>query len=261
MIPLRDLNPTRRFPVVTIALIAINVLIFILELSLSPEEQNQLSCMAGLIPCQVTGSCPDLTQRFLPQYTCLLFATSGPPVALDFITAMFLHGGLLHLLSNMLYLWIFGNNIEDVLGRGPFILFYLACGIAASFAQILAEPSAPIPTIGASGAIAGILGAYLILFPHTRILSVVFLFYFIRFIEIPAIIVLGFWFVLQFFNGLASLGLPAMGGVAYFAHIGGFVAGVVLIYLFRRFQKPRPPRRQTPYRRNLFQDEFPDLWE
>lgn len=241
MIPLRDINPTRRFPIVTITLIAANALIFIYELNLSDRALNELVLSAGVIPYQVTHS-------------------FGLPVARDLITSMFLHGGWMHLLSNMLYLWIFGNNIEDVLGPFRFTFFYLLCGILASLAQVMVNTNSYIPTIGASGAIAGVLGAYLLLFPNARVQSLVFVFYFIRFVEIPAVIVLGFWFILQFFNGLASLSVPGMGGVAYFAHIGGFVAGMTLIYFLRIGQRPDPPR-QRPRRRSVFQDEFPDLWE
>jgi membrane associated rhomboid family serine protease len=261
MIPIRDLNPTRRVPVLTILFITVNVVVFLFELTLSDQARNQVSCSAGLIPCQLTGTCPEISARLLRLYPCLEYSSSGPPVALDLFTAMFLHGGWLHLLGNMLYLWIFGNNIEDVLGPVRFFIFYMLCGILASLAQVVADPTGLIPTIGASGAIAGVLGAYLVLFPRARVQSLIFVFYFIRFVEIPAVIVLGFWFVLQFFNGLASLGIQGMGGVAYFAHIGGFVAGAGLIYLFRIGQGPDPPQRRLRRRRNIFQDEFPDLWE
>jgi membrane associated rhomboid family serine protease len=241
MIPLRDSNPTRRFPIVTVSFIAANALVFFYELSLSGPALGRLFQSAGMIPAQVTHS-------------------FGPAVAGDLITSMFLHGGWMHLLSNMLYLWIFGNNVEDRLGPIRFTVFYLVCGILAGLAQVLSNPNSRIPTLGASGAIAGVLGAYLVLFPQARVLSMVFVFYFVRFVEIPAIIVLGFWFILQFFNGLAVLSVPGMGGVAYFAHIGGFVAGAALIYLFAADRRPGPPRRRV-HPHNVFQDEFPDLWE
>jgi membrane associated rhomboid family serine protease len=242
MIPLRDINPTRRFPLVTISLIVINALVFLYELSLGDRGLYDLIMTAGVIPYQVTNQ-------------------MGPGVARDLITSMFLHGGWMHLLSNMLYLWIFGNNIEDVLGPIRFTVFYLLCGILASLAQVYTGPNVQTPTIGASGAIAGVLGAYVVMFPNARVQSIVFLFYFIRFVEIPAVIVLGFWFVLQFFNGLASLSVPQTGGIAYFAHIGGFVAGLALILVFRinRRHGPPPPRRTV--RRNIFQDEYPDRWD
>ena len=261
MIPLRDLNPTRRSPILTITLITINIIVFLFELNLSEPARVEFSCSAGLIPCQLTGTCPETSARLLRLYPCLEYSQSGPPAALDLITAMFLHGGWMHLLGNMLYLWIFGNNIEDTLGPIRFILFYLLCGIVASLAQVLIDSDGLVPTIGASGAIAGVLGAYIVLFPRARVQSLVLFFYFIRFVEIPAVIVLGFWFILQFFNGLASLGMPSMGGVAYFAHIGGFVAGVALIYLFRVGQSRGPPHRRLTRRRSIFEDEYPDLWK
>ena len=243
MIPLRDINPTRRFPLITIALIVTNAVIFLYEMSLTDRALYDLVTTAGVIPYQVSHSL-------------------GPAVARDMLTSMFLHGGWMHLLSNMLYLWIFGNNIEDTIGPVRFVIFYLVCGVLATLAQVLSSPDATVPTIGASGAIAGVLGAYIVLFPHARVLSIVFFFYFIRFVEVPAVIVLGLWFVLQFFNSLAALNMPEVGGVAYFAHIGGFVAGVVLIYLFLLGRRPGPPRRRVvTRRRSPFQDEFPDLWE
>jgi len=240
MIPIRDINPMRRFPVITIGLIVINSLVFLYELSLNDPALNQLVMSAGVIPYQVTNE-------------------FGPGVARDFITSMFLHGGWMHLLGNMLYLWIFGNNIEDRLGRARFSFFYLICGILASLAQILAVPDSPRPTIGASGAIAGVLGAYLVLYPSARVQSLVLVFYFVRLIEVPAVIVLGMWFVLQFFSGLTSLGMPDMGGVAYFAHIGGFIAGGALIYLFKIGTNTGPPQRPSR-QRNIFEDEFPNRW-
>ncbi len=243
MIPIRDINPTRRFPVVTVGLIVVNALVFFFELSLTPYELNRTFRTAGLVPYQVTHNL-------------------GVPVALDFITAMFLHGGWLHIVSNMLYLWIFGNNVEDVIGRVRFLVFYLLTGILASLAQVVVSPEAQVPTVGASGAIAGVLGAYLVLFPRTQVQVIVLFFYFIRLVQVPAVVVLGFWFVLQFFNGVASLGMPDMGGVAYFAHIGGFVAGLILIFIFRLGRRPPPPP-QSPWRyrrRSVFRDEFPDYW-
>jgi rhomboid family protein len=158
---------------------------------------------------------------------------------------MFLHGGWLHLGGNMLYLWIFGDNIEDRLGHGRYLLFYLLCGGFATFAHALMNPASTIPSIGASGAIAGVLGAYLILFPRARVLTIIPIFIFFTIREIPALIVLGLWFVLQLFIGFASLGMPSdAGGVAYFAHIGGFAAGIVLIALLGGAR--RPPRGPRP---------------
>jgi membrane associated rhomboid family serine protease len=156
----------------------------------------------------------------------------GPAVALSFLTSLFLHGGFMHIAGNMLYLWIFGNNVEDSMGRGRFLVFYLLTGVIASAAQVLASPSSPVPTIGASGAIAGVLGAYIVLFPNARVQTLIFLGYFARMAHLPALLVLGFWFVLQLFNGLMAFGVAQVGGVAWFAHVGGFVAGLLLVRLF-----------------------------
>jgi len=211
MIPLRDANPTQSTPVVTIVLVALNVLVFLGELALEAQGQfNQFIMTWGVIPAE-------LTSEFLGESPTLF-------------SAMFLHGGWAHLLGNMLYLWIFGDNIEDRLGSGRFLIFYLVAGLAATGVQVAINPESQVPNIGASGAIAGVLGGYLILFPRTRILTLVF-----RFItEVPAILVLGSWFVYQFFFGVASLSQIDMqiGGVAFFAHVGGFVAGMVLIKPF-----------------------------
>ena len=214
MIPLQDINPSRLRPYVTWLLIALNVLVFVFELMLDGMGQLDLFLyQAGAVPAAI------LADPF-----------SGRLITL--FTSMFLHGGLMHLLSNMLYLWIFGDNIEDRMGHGRFLVFYLLGGVAAAAAQIIVAPDSRVPMVGASGAIAAVLGAYLIEYPRARIRSLVFLGYFIRFVQVPAIVVLGLWFVLQFFNGFLSLSAMSMGGVAYFAHIGGFVAGLLLIKPF-----------------------------
>ncbi len=169
----------------------------------------------------------------------------GPsPIYLTLLTAMFMHGGWLHILGNMLYLWIFGDNIEDNFGHGKFLIFYLICGLVASFAQIMVDPSSPIPSLGASGAIAGVLGAYLVMFPHNRVRNIVALGFIWTTIELPAVIVLGFWIVIQiFYQYTSSYQSRHSGGVAYMAHIGGFLAGVVLSFIFRN----RQPKRDMPY--------------
>lgn len=224
MLPLRDDNPTRRFPIMTIAIIALNILAFLYEIMLPEPELNQLVLQMGVIPYRVTRD-------------------FGLPVAITFLTAMFLHGGFMHIFGNMLYLWIFGDNVEDVLGRVLYVIFYLACGIGASLAQVMAGPNSRIPSIGASGAIAGVLGAYIIFFPTARVQSLVTLGYFARLVELPAFFVLGGWFILQFFNGVLSLGVPQTGGVAWFAHIGGFILGLVGGLFCRLLGcKPRQPR-------------------
>ena len=216
MFPIRDNLPTRRFAWVTIILIALNILVFLAELVwMSDGTLDQVIYTMGIVPYEVTHSL-------------------SPQVAASFFTSMFLHGGLMHIASNMLYLWIFGNNVEDVMGRLRFLLFYLVCGIAATGAQVAIGPNVRVPTIGASGAIAGVLGAYILMFPRARVDNVLLMWYFIRIVQLPAIVVLGFWFVLQLFNGLLSFGLAASGGIAWFAHIGGFIVGMVLGPLLRR---------------------------
>jgi len=220
MLPLRDVNPTRHFPLMTIILIAINVLVFIYELILGPQLEGFVQSWA-IIPYEITHGVD------LPP-------ASIQPIYLTLITAMFLHGGFVHIAGNMLFLWIFGNNIEDAMGSLRFLVFYLLCGLAAAFAQIAVGPNSDVPNIGASGAIAGVLGAYLLLFPRAEVQTLVFLGFFVRLVRLPALLFLGLWFVLQLFSGVAGLGMEAMGGVAWFAHIGGFIAGIVLINLFRR---------------------------
>jgi membrane associated rhomboid family serine protease len=213
-IPLRDENPTRRFPAVTILLIALNLGIFVYQV-ISPQGLSYHVIRMGVIPYEISHF------RSLAEGVRL-----SPPLTL--FTAMFIHGGFLHLVGNMLFLWIFGNNIEDYLGPLRFILFYFLSGLGATFVQVVFSPNSRVPMIGASGAIAGILGAYLILYPAARVLTLVFLFFFIRVVAIPAAYVLGFWFVLQILS--AGLG----GGVAWFAHIGGFLLGIGLIRVITR---------------------------
>lgn len=231
MLPLRDDNPRRTVPFVTYTLVVLNVLAFLWELSLGPALDRALFGIA-----------------FIPAR----FWIPGNWVAdlMTIVISMFLHGGLMHIGSNMLYLWIFGDNIEDRLGHGRFLLFYLACGFLATYAHALFSPGSRIPAIGASGAIAGVLGGYLLLYPHARVMTLIPIFFFITIREVPAVFILGFWFVLQLFSGVGSLGVPDaqdMGGVAYFAHIGGFVAGLALIGLFGGFAKPRRPQPPAPW--------------
>ncbi|MBN1884189.1 MAG: rhomboid family intramembrane serine protease [Candidatus Krumholzibacteriota bacterium] len=228
-LPLKDINPTRRTPFVTIALIAINVLVYLYMRSLGSVGYNSVVASLGATPFEITHWTDLVGLRIGGGMT----HQEGPAViGLTLLTSMFMHGGLLHLASNMLYLWIFGNNVEDILGPTKYILFYLLCGLAAHALHILSDPSSTIPTIGASGAIAGILGAYLVAFPHARVLTLMFLFIFIRLTVVPAYVIIVFWFVIQLFYGIASLGEMQGGGVAWFAHIGGFIGGIVLVYLF-----------------------------
>ena len=229
LFPLKDLNPTERFPIVTVGLIAANAIVFVYELTLG-SALNGFVAGYGMIPYEITRFA-DLVgeEGGIP-----IVHVPGPPlIHLTLLTSMFIHGGFLHLIGNMLYLWIFGNNIEDLLGPFRFLLFYLLCGLAAAFAHIVSSPASTVPTVGASGAVSGVLGAYLIAHPKARVLTLVFLGFFIRVMLVPASVLLVFWFVIQIFSGLASLSMKMPGGgVAWFAHVGGFVAGVVLIKLF-----------------------------
>lgn len=221
MIPIRDTITSRHFPAVNTALIIFNVLVFLFEASLDPLALGRFINNFGLVPV-----------RF--------WAFEGIWGWLLIFTSMFLHGGWWHLFSNMLALYIFGDNVEDRMGPVRYLLFYLLCGFVAGMAHLFVYPSSSLPTVGASGAIAGVLGAYFILFPHSRVITLIPIFFFFDIIEIPAFFYLGFWFFSQLFNGLFALAADVFqsGGVAWWAHIGGFVAGMVLVYIFRR----PPPR-------------------
>ncbi|PJA26490.1 MAG: rhomboid family intramembrane serine protease [candidate division Zixibacteria bacterium CG_4_9_14_3_um_filter_46_8] len=214
MLPLRDNIPTERLPIVTVALIIVNTAVFLYQLSLG-QESSRFIYNYGMIPYLVSDSHATIAGVHFPS-------------ELTFLTSMFLHGSWLHLIGNMIYLWIFGNNIEDRLGHLVFIVFYISCGILASMTHLITAPHSQIPTVGASGAIAGILGAYILKFPRARILTLIWLGFFVRTVYIPAIFVLGFWFLIQLISGLPTLGTEQGAGVAYFAHIGGFVAGMAL---------------------------------
>ncbi len=180
------------------------------------------------------------TFGLVPEYWTAAWSGGGDVVSatIPLFSSLFLHGGWLHLIGNMLYLWVFGDNVEDKLGHGRFIFFYLLCGVIASLVHVAMDPHSPIPTIGASGAISGVLGAYLLLFPKARVLTLIPIFIFLQVAELPALIVLGLWFVLQFVNGMMSIGMDTagMGGVAWWAHIGGFAAGMVLVLPLRKYR-------------------------
>jgi len=238
VIPLKDDVPSRTTPFITMMLIAVNAVVFVYQLSLGLESDARAAGAAeafvvefGAVPCRLTGAC----------------AAPGdfPHPLMTLFSSMFMHGGLLHAGGNMLYLWIFGNNVEDTLGHGRFLVFYLLSGVAAAIAQTVMNPQSAVPMIGASGAVSGVLGAYLLLFPYATILTLVTFGFFFRFIHIPAVIVLGFWIVLQLISGYlsasaAALGRGEGGGVAWFAHIGGFLAGMALLFLMRPRQSVRP---------------------
>jgi len=219
MIPLRDNIPSERAPIVTVGIIIVNVLVYLNQLSLPPQAAARFVYLYGLIPIEISSGD--------------LLVTHPVPLYATLLTSMFVHGGLFHIAGNMLYLWIFGDNVEDTMGHLKFLIFYLLSGLAAAGTQILSDPHSKIPMIGASGAISGVLGAYLLLFPHARVLTLLALGWFIRLVEIPALVVLGFWIVFQVLNGLLTLGVQ-VGGVAWFAHIGGFVAGLVMVIPFSR---------------------------
>jgi membrane associated rhomboid family serine protease len=250
--PLKDNIPTERTPVVTILFIAINVIAYFLlqkktgiDFSGNSLDQRELVSY-GAIPYEFThpGDQCDLVQNGAVACEGQEGVTGTPedqlPTVLTLLTSMFTHGGLLHLGGNMLFLWIFGNNVEDSMGPLRFVGFYLLGGVAALLGQILIDPSSTAPTLGASGAVAGVLGGYILLFPRARVLTLVFIILFFTVIELPAILFLGFWFLQQILFGTLDLTNPTGGGggVAYFAHIGGFVWGLVMIKIFAQRQKP-----------------------
>jgi membrane associated rhomboid family serine protease len=214
MIPIRDINPSGRFPAVTVAIILACTAAFFLELALG-EQLNRFVQAYGLVPQTITYG--------LETKTLGLESVVAP-----FFTSMFLHGGWLHLIGNMWFLWIFGDNIEDTLGHFRFAVFYLLCGLAAGLTQYYLSPLSPVPTIGASGAIAGVLGGYLVRFPSARVVTLVPLGFFLQMMELPSWLMLGLWFLAQAIGGFVTLG-AAGGGVAWWAHVGGFLAGILLI--------------------------------
>jgi membrane associated rhomboid family serine protease len=226
VIPLRDENPTGRFPVVTAALIAVNAAVFIFQLTL-PQAGLTLEGFvnrAGLIPYEIANRVDVPPADLVPWWATL-------------VTSMFIHAGWLHILFNMLYLWIFGNNVEALLGRARFVAFYIVCGLGAAFTQVVVDVASTTPVIGASGAVAGVLGAYIVRWPRARVTTVFVLFVFFPVVQLPAWVLLGVWFLLQAAEGLVSLGGGA--DVAYFAHIGGFVAGMILLWALAATRKRR----------------------
>lgn len=228
MLPIRDTIRSRTYPIVTVGLMAANAVAFLYELSLGSRLDSFVATF-GLVPAK---------------YLHLAERGVNPAIRLlPILTSMFLHAGWFHIIGNMWYLWIFGDNVEDRVGHIKFFIFYIICGIAAGFAHIFTNPNSGVPTVGASGAVAGIMGAYFILYPGSRIWTLVPVFFFFQFVEIPAFVFLGFWILMQFLIGTFSKGLgPLQGGVAWWAHVGGFVTGVVLIFIFKK-RKRRLPRQ------------------
>jgi len=238
VIPLRDDVPSKTVPFVTYALIAINAVLFVIELGLG-EDLTRFFYATAVVPVLYTG--PDRILDPLEVVTTSL----SPDLGLRVVLSMFLHGGWLHFIGNMLYLWIFGDNVEDRMGHGRYVVFYLLTGWAAAYAHIWADPASRLPSIGASGAIAGVLGAYITLYPTARVIMLLPLGLFTQLVQVPAVFFLGIWFLQQFFSGFLSLAAPsAGGGVAWWAHIGGFVAGFVFVSLFAQRSR-RPSARET----------------
>jgi membrane associated rhomboid family serine protease len=232
MFPYRDENETQRLAIVTGTIIGLNLIAWIFVQGAGATLPLAKSvCNLGLIPGELTGSLPPGTS--FPIGDGLVCATDPGRQGSHLLTSMFLHGSWMHLLGNMWFLWIFGNNIEDAMGRMRFLVFYLVCGLAAAFGQVLTNPSSAIPMVGASGAISGVMGGYLVLYPKVRVFAFIPLGFFITSVALPAWVMLGYWLLIQFVSGLAAFG-GEIGGVAFWAHIGGFVAGVVLIKLFAR---------------------------
>ncbi len=244
MIPYHDENVTRRTPLLTVAIIAVNALVWVLvEGAGSALPLARAVCDLGLIPGELSGLLPAGT-RF-PMGEGLVCLTDPGRQVSHVFTSMFLHGGWMHLLGNMWFLWIFGNNIEDSMGHARYLVFYLLCGVAAALTQVFINPASAVPMVGASGAISGVMGAYLVLYPRVRVWTLVPIAFFLTSIRLPAWTMLLYWMALQFFGGLGGLLGGAEGGVAFWAHIGGFVAGVVLIKLFARSDDVKAHRSQA----------------
>jgi membrane associated rhomboid family serine protease len=288
LIPLKDNIPTSRFPILTVLLIAVNLAVFVWQLTFSGDEysspelrelgvteadQNALElgaipyrilnpgddCAVGVVVAKGGAGKAEIVCEGTEEYVEAEGAGAGgaPFVPLDgaawwvtVLTSMFMHGGILHIAGNMLFLWVFGNNVEDSMGRPRFLLFYLLAGAVAVYAQALLEPGSTIPTIGASGAVSGVLGGYILLHPHARVLTMVLIIFFFTFIEIPAMVMLGIWFVLQALPVFGQLATPEVsgseGGVAYLAHVGGFVFGLATIKLFANRHRSGESTRPTP---------------
>jgi membrane associated rhomboid family serine protease len=228
MIPLRDINPRHSTPFVTVALVLANAAVWFYQVSLPAWAEERFVFALGMVPAR------------------LQMALTSPEVTLSaalmpLFTSMFLHGSWMHIIGNMWFLWVFGDNIEDRLGHFRYLMFYLVCGLGAGLAHTLFSWNSAVPAVGASGAISGVMGAYILFFPRSRVVTLVPLFVIFFTVQLPAVFILGYWFVIQFLSGVGSLGQRASGGTAWWAHIGGFVLGFILVKLFT------PPRRVRPY--------------
>jgi len=230
MFPYKDENPTELTPYVTIGIIALNVLVWLFAEGMgSAGPLARAVCQYGLIPGELLRTVPVGTRIPLaPHVACVV----GQPEYWTVATSMFMHGGWFHIIGNLWFFWVFGNNIEDSMGHGRFVVFYLLCGLAAAATQMLVSPKSAVPMVGASGAISGVMGAYVLLYPRVRVHTLVFLGFFVTTIALPAYVMLGYWFLLQLLGGTASALSQVEGGVAFWAHVGGFVAGMILIKLF-----------------------------
>jgi len=245
LIPIRDTIPSRTRPYVTLGIIALNAVAFFYELGLSPQGMQVFFTHYGIVPARYSD--PRIASHFG------LLAQVIP-----FFSSMFLHGGWLHILGNMWFLWIFGDNVEDWFGHGPYALFYVFCGVASGLMHLFFNWGSTMPTIGASGAIAGVMGAYFLLYPSSRVLTLIPIFFFITFFELPAYVFLGFWFLVQFLSGTATGAAGAAGGIAWWAHVGGFVAGAATVFLLGG-ARPRKPRDQKPTMKPLW-DKVDEYW-
>jgi len=238
MFPVADDVPRRNAPFATWALVALNTWAFVVELRLSEPELRDLLFRYGLVPSQLTGGAPSLA------------------AVVPFVSSLFLHGGWLHLIGNMWMLWIFGDNVEDRIGSARFVLFYVACGLLAGALHVATNAASDVPTIGASGAVAGVLGAYFLLFPNARVLTVFPILFYPVFLVLPAVTFLGLWFLLQFWSGTLALGAPnapnASGGIAWWAHVGGFLAGVLLLGVFARPRRLRRKHRDARWNKRAW---------
>jgi membrane associated rhomboid family serine protease len=251
MFPYKDENPTEHPAVITVAIIIANVLVFLLVQGAGAQGPLARSvCDLGLIPGEILRTAkPGSGVELAPGMYCLVDAA---PKYWTVITSMFTHGGWFHLIGNMLFLWVFGNNIEDATGHGRFLLFYLLCGTAAAATQALISPHSVVPMVGASGAISGVLGAYLLLYPRVRVHTLIILPIYITTVALPAWVMLGYWAALQLISGLGSLTQVEAGGVAFFAHVGGFITGLILVRLFASEdvlrRRPTQPEQYYKYR-------------
>jgi len=234
LLPLKDDIPSRRFPLVTYGIIAVNVVIFMFEATMGSEQLQAFFQLVAVIPAEYTA--------FLRGEPVPLLKLLVAPFA-----SMFLHGGWMHLFGNMWFLYLFGDNVEDAMGHFRFLVFYLLSGLAATAAHIFVNPFSPIPIVGASGAISGVVGAYFLMFPTARVLTLVPVFFFVDIVLLPAVVFIGLWFLFQFWSGLLSLAVPHMGGVAWWAHIGGFVAGLILAPVMRERRRPTRYRVRVYY--------------